>query len=265
MLLRHPSTPPSSRRARGMTLIEVLVGIAIGLVGMLVMFQILTVWDARTRANTAGGDAQVSGSIAMYNLERDLRLAGMGFGNADPSEVSCLNNVTGFDNTASAPVGFPFKPVLIVDNDATGQPDEIAVLYGNSPFQVTGATYTNATATNVRALNRTGFKAGDLAIITNRACNQWLVEVTDEPSSADSTTLTHAAGSYAHFYTNGAARPARYNQATGTGTTFTAGSVYNLGPAPARNSWRIVGDTLGSQLRHRRPPPSSAWPKAWST
>ena len=70
----------------------------------------------------------------MFNIERDVRLGGMGFGDAPASEVSCLSNITGFDNVASAPVGFPFKPVMIVDNDATGQPDEIAVLYGNSPF-----------------------------------------------------------------------------------------------------------------------------------
>ena len=37
--------PPGQRAPqRGMTLIEVLVGIAIGLVGMLVMFQTLSVW-----------------------------------------------------------------------------------------------------------------------------------------------------------------------------------------------------------------------------
>src|SRR4051794_5626731 len=91
---------PARRRARqrGMTLIEVLVGIAIGLVGMLVMFQTLSVWDARTRATNAGGDAQIAGSIAMFNIDRDVRLGGMGFGDASASEVSCLNNITGFDN-----------------------------------------------------------------------------------------------------------------------------------------------------------------------
>ena len=232
-------------RQRGMTLIEVLVGIAIGLVGMLVMFQTLSVWDARTRATNAGGDAQIAGSIAMFNIDRDVRLGGMGFGDALASEVSCLNNITGFDNVASAPIGFPFKPVIIVDNDGAGLPDEIAVLYGNSPFQVNQERYTNATASNMRALSRVGFRAGDLAIMTDRACSQWLVQVTDEPTAADDKTMTHGFGLYADFYSNGASKPARYNKATGTGATFTDGNVYNLGPAPHRNNWRIVGDTLG--------------------
>jgi type IV pilus assembly protein PilW len=241
----RPLTRTRRPRALGMTLIEVLVGIAIGLVGMLVMFQTLTVWDARTRATTAGGDAQIAGSIAMYNLERDIRLAGMGFGDAGSSEVSCPGNVNGFDNTASAPVGFPFRPVMIVDNDATGQPDEIAVLYGNSPFYVNHATYTNATANSVVALSRVGFRAGDLAIVTDRACTQWLVEVTDEPSAANPKTLSHNFGTYANFYTGGASQPARFNKATGTGGVFADGNVYNLGPSPHRNNWRVVADTLG--------------------
>ncbi len=232
----------------GMTLIEVLVGIAIGLIGMLVMFQTLTVWDARTRATTAGGDAQIAGSIAMYNLERDIRLAGMGFADADTNELSCAPgvNVSGVDNAASAVVGFPFKPVVIVDNDLTGQPDQIAVLYGNSPFFVSKETYTNATANDARTLSRVGFRAGDLAVMTDRACTQRLVQVTDEPSVGNDKLLTHdyGAGTYLDFYT-GTSKNVRYNTAAGTGTTFTAGNIYNLGPIPHRNNWAISADTLG--------------------
>lgn len=234
------------RSLRGMTLIEVLVGIAIGLVGMLVMFQTLTVWDARTRATTAGGDAQIAGSIAMYNLERDLRLAGMGFADADPGELSCpiTTNVTGVDNAASAAVGFPFKPVVIVDNDLTNQPDQIAVLYGNSPFFVSRETYTNATPTSARALSRVGFRAGDLAVMTDRACTQRLVQVTDEPGVGNDKVLAHGSGTYPDFYT-GTTKNVRYNTAAGTGTTFTEGNIYNLGPIPHRNNWAITADTLG--------------------
>ena len=49
-----------SKRSRGVTLIEVLVGIVIGLVAILVIFQTISVWDARTRASTSGGDAQIA-------------------------------------------------------------------------------------------------------------------------------------------------------------------------------------------------------------
>ena len=96
-------TPLRRRTAlnRGVTLIEVLVGIAIGLIGMLVMFQVVSVWDARTRVSTSSGDAQMAGSLAMYNLERDLKLAGMGFSTASAAEQGCLVNA--WDNVASGP------------------------------------------------------------------------------------------------------------------------------------------------------------------
>ena len=236
----NPNASMHLRSQRGMTLVEVLVGIAIGLVGMLVMFQTLTVWDARTRANNAGGDAQIAGSIAMYNIERDVRLGGMGFAGAEIAELGC--NVVGFDNTASAPVGFPLVPVRIVDNDLTDQPDQVIVFYGDAPFFDARESYTNATAVDARARSRVGFKAGDLAVMTDRACTQRLVQVTNNPTPADDKTLIHAAGSYTNFYT-GTTGPARFNTAAGTGAALVDGNVYNLGPIPRRNVWSIDAAT----------------------
>ena len=74
---------PRSHAQRGFTLIEVLVGLGIGLVGIVVMFRMVALWDTHTRSATSGSDTQVSGTLASYSLERDLRQSGMGFGNAD--------------------------------------------------------------------------------------------------------------------------------------------------------------------------------------
>ena len=115
-------TSACRRTSRGVTLIEILVGIVIGLIGMLVIFQTISVWDARTRVSTSSGDAQIAGSLAMFNLERDLRLAGMGFGTAGTAELGCTVNA--YDNSASAGgANFTLRPVNIVDGDPTGVPD----------------------------------------------------------------------------------------------------------------------------------------------
>src|ERR1019366_10178798 len=89
----------STSNSRGVTLIEILVGIVIGLIGMLVIFQTISVWDARTRVSTSSGDAQIAGSLAMFNLGRDLRLSRMGVGTAGTAELGCADNT--LLNTAS--------------------------------------------------------------------------------------------------------------------------------------------------------------------
>lgn len=236
---------------RGMTLVEVMVGMVIGLIGMLVIFQTVTLWDTRTRATSAGSDAQVTGTIAMYQLERDLRLAGQGFGTADTTVMGC--QVSGYDANASAAIGFPLTPVVIVDNDATNQPDQIATLYGTSPYFTTDQRYGAGSAHSIGTFDRTGFKSGDLAVISNTgnalpaSADCQLVEITDDSTPADPKTLSFNVVSYPHFYQNGANLPSRFNAAAGIGASFPSGKVFSLGPLPHRNVWTVAAGVLGKQ------------------
>lgn len=236
---------------RGMTLVEVLVGLAIGMIGMLVIFQTVSIWDARTRATSAGSDSQVTGSIAMFSLERDLRLAGQGFGTAPTAVMGCP--VRGFDGVASAPLLFPMTPVIIVDNDGINEPDQIATLHGTSPYFTAETTFGMVTATSVATYDRAGFKSGDLAVLANAGTGApgtadcQLVEVTDNASAADPKTLSFNLGSFAHFYNNGLSLPSRYNDGAGIGASFPSGTVYSLGPLPRRNLWMIASGVLGNR------------------
>ena len=58
---------------RGFSLIELMVGVLIGMIGIVVIFQMLDVSEKRKRTTGAGADAQISGTMALYSLERDLR------------------------------------------------------------------------------------------------------------------------------------------------------------------------------------------------
>jgi type IV pilus assembly protein PilW len=232
----------SQRRfERGVTLIEVLVGIAIGLIGLIVMFQMVSVWDARTRVSNASGDAQVAGTLAMFNLERDIRHGGMGFGTAGSGEVGCVVNA--FDNTASGAANFNLRPVNIVDGDGTGVPDQIQVLYGNSPFYAEKQEFTNATATTVATSLKYGFKPGDLAVMTDRASTCRLVQITDD-SSPDPFILAFNPGTFTSFYTNASA-PSRWNGSASM-PSIPTGNLYSLGPMPRLNNWSV--DTATTTL-----------------
>ena len=103
---------PRHSRSVGFSLIEVLVGIAISMVGMLVMYKTVTLWNSRTQATIAGGDAQIAGTLAIYALERDLKLAGMGFSQA-AGDMGCM--VQGKDNTTGQLISFPLQPIEIID------------------------------------------------------------------------------------------------------------------------------------------------------
>jgi type IV pilus assembly protein PilW len=232
-------------RSRGISLIEVLVGIVIGLIGMLVIFQTISAWDARTRVSTSSGDAQIAGSLAMFNLERDLRLAGMGFGTAGAPELGCVVNA--YDNSASGATNFTLRPVNIVDGDPAGVPDTIEVFYGNSPFFAKLQQFSGATANQLTAApSKYGFKRGDVAVITDTANNCRLLQITDDPAG-DDYTLAFATGNYISFYTN-VATPVRWNSASASMPAIAAGNLYNLGPAPRDDLWSV--DPTTGTLRY---------------
>ena len=228
--------------SRGVSLIEILVGIAIGLIGMLVMFQMVTVWDARTRVATSSGDAQIAGSVAMFTLDRDLKLAGMGFGNAGTAELGC--NVAAFDNNASGAANFFLRPITITDGDPTGQPDAIEVLYGDSAFFEQGEEFTNSTASTLATTTKFGFKPGDVAVVTDGANTCRLIQITDD-SSPDVHILSYATGSYTNYY-DGLTKPTRWNTTAASMPAISAGNIYSMGPSPRHNIWSV--DTTTTTL-----------------
>lgn len=63
---------------RGLTLIEILIGMAIGMIGMLVLFQVFAVTEGYARNATGSADAQQNGRFALFALERDIRHSGYG-------------------------------------------------------------------------------------------------------------------------------------------------------------------------------------------
>lgn len=233
---------PSPAHQRGLSLIEVLVGIAVGMIGILIIFQTMSVWDKHARTTTSGGDARMAGTLAIFNLERDLKAAGMGFALAASSVMGCDIQVKG------GAFSVPMTPVVITP-EATGAdtPDTIDVLHGNSAFFVTEEKFTASTQFTKKMKRRGGFKAGDLAVVAGDPAASGvlpchLIQVTDV-SDPDGVTLVHNPGDYTSHYT-GTAASGTFNPAGGTGAAFATGTVYNLGPMPQRNRWAVVDSAL---------------------
>ncbi len=244
--------PTSSRAlARGMSLIEILVGVAIALVATLVIFQVFSSSNASNRTTGGGNEAQISGNIGMFQLERDLKAAGMGFGTLLNAGTGCTVNGK---NSAGTALSFPLVPVLITPG-AAGVPDQIDVLYGNSPYVVAGRSFGSGTPYGVTTVSSGGIQPGDLAILTDSGtpptvCE--LVEITDN-SNADGLTVQHALGGYTDFYSGSLGKVPTHNL-THVAALNVTGMLYDLGPSPdpvhsavpqaALNQWRVSSGAL---------------------
>jgi type IV pilus assembly protein PilW len=229
------------RPMSGFSLIELMVSVVIGLLGIVVIFQVLSVWDARKRTTAAGSDAQVAGTIGMFALERDLKVAGYGLGRVLPTQLGCAVTAR---NKLGSNSNFALLPVQITQG-TSGAPDQITVLYGSSSYSTGGDQFTASTAMSKRLRYRVGFFAGDLVVVadgtpTSTAANCALVEITGN-SAADDRSVEHFNASYLPFGApvGASSQPANFNATAGTGTTFTAGYMYNLGPNPRRAVWQI--------------------------
>jgi len=242
--MRARTFRPSQRRSsRGLSLIEILVGVAIGLIGVVAIFQAVAVWTKHTQSTSSGGDAQVAGTLALFNIERDIKQAGHGFGKAATPVMGCQVAMN------QAPFGFALRPVQIAAG-AGGAPDQINVLYGDSSFFVDEGSVTGSTAISKTLKRRAGFKMGDLAVVAvnpgasaaTASCQ--LIEITND-LLPDGVTLAHTDIPYANFY-HGASAPAvtpRFNDPA-SAPLATVGTMYNLGPQPVLNRWWIQGNRV---------------------
>lgn len=113
------------RRQAGFTLIELMVGVVVGLLATLVIANVLSVAEGQRRSTTSGSDAQVNGGLAIYALQRQLKMAGYGLS----TEGASLGCALSAKINGAAPAGLPptLAPVIITQG-AAGAPDSVRIL-----------------------------------------------------------------------------------------------------------------------------------------
>ncbi len=170
---------------RGVTLIELMVGVVLGLLAVLVISQTMVFAEAQKRTTTNGADAQVNGTLSLYTLERDLKEAGYGL-TAINSSLGCEIR-SSYKGTAS---NFTLAPVVITMG-ASGAPDTVRVLGSSKENYSVPALIVKdhpANAANFFVNTGVGIADGDfmLAVPETPDASNWcsLFQVTDNKSGS---------------------------------------------------------------------------------
>lgn len=225
------------KRARGFTLIELLIAVALGLLATVVIAQVFLQSEGNKRSTTDGADAQVSGALALFTIQRDIEMSGYGMADM-PDALGCpvlgrydSNAVAGFQGAAD-----PLVPVLITPG-ADNASDSISIWSSGKqnfslPMKLT-ETHDNGGATFVVA-STMGVVSGDLLVAvpsTWAASGQSCAVMAATSGSLDSNTnISHGVANKWNVNAS-AIIPA---------TGFASGStLLNLGATPLRRTYSI--------------------------
>lgn len=117
----------SSRGESGFGLVEIMVGLVIGLITILVITQVLMSFEGQKRTTSGAGDAQTNGALALFSIEHEVRMAGYGF--VGPNNLYCPMGINIAYNDTVISDGAALEPVRIVDGGSG--PDMIVMVRGS--------------------------------------------------------------------------------------------------------------------------------------
>ena len=112
----------SSARAHGLSLVDLMVGLSIGMIATLVVLNVMVMFDARRRTTAGSTDAQIHGTFAGGWLARELRIAGHGLG-----PLSALGCTVHRAPAGTTDTSFVLAPLMIT-NGTAGAPDTLTIL-----------------------------------------------------------------------------------------------------------------------------------------
>ncbi len=217
---------PALRRPQsGFSLIEVMVGLAIGMATVVIMMQMLANSEASKRTTSGGNDAQMNGTIALYTLERDIRASGYGINafNILGCTVRFMTSVDG------ATVNIPLAPSTINPPNALVPPgdantDTLLVVYGNADGSSEGdPLISNSSAGTYQVSTGSAFAVGNIVIAQTAS--------RPTPCVLTSDVVVNITGSTLSVNPGVAGLPSQ-------------SIIYNLGSAPVAHAFAVRNGTL---------------------
>jgi type IV pilus assembly protein PilW len=131
----HPASMPCRRRQAGFSMVEILIGMVIAMIGVAIMMEVLLTSEQRSRTTTSGNEALSTGAVMLHMMQRDLVQAGFG--------LNASRLLTGCSLVMPTGATVPLAPVVINPPVAlvpAGDPntDTLLVFYGSDHGQPEG-------------------------------------------------------------------------------------------------------------------------------
>ena len=211
----------------GFSLIELMVGLLIGMLAIIVMMQVFSASESYKRTTTGGDDAQNNGAIALYGLQRDVQQSGFGVSAFPVIGCSVLLR-TGVTLASMSPVTINSAALPAAAHDANT--DTVTVVYGNANGAGEGELIQAQPATNlytVAAAAAGGGSPGAFAVD-----DKVIAEPVSRPSPC-SLAMSPVTGVVAA------------NVAVSTGVAgMSSGTLYNLGKSPRVMAYAVYKGNL---------------------
>ena len=154
---------------RGASIIELMVGVLIGMIVVAVVYNVLVMAEGYKRSTIGVADAQVTGQLTQFVVGRELANGG-------------ASMMTGVDELSRcSDWRLKALPAAITAGADANTSDELLVFYSTSPriaHPVRFSNYSNTTPTPFIVDSPNGFKPGDWVITTNRQLNCALTRAT---------------------------------------------------------------------------------------
>lgn len=245
---------------RGFGLVEIMVGLAIGMIASVVIFQVFSVSERQKRTTSGSADAQTTGAFSLYSIERDAKMAGFGLEansvGACTKIYSYFNNGSG-DSTISQ---FDSPAAISIKDGAGSAADEIQIIYFSNPsdanFMIPSSTTLAETmpsaSAELKVTNVSGCAKDTLAMLQKDGiCT--VIELTQVQTTAQLGHLQHNPGG------SGSPAAPEYNPSVpymtaGNWPAYEKGATVRCGlGTPVSRTYRITAGSLEFQDSNTAP------------
>ncbi len=155
---------PATRHQRGFSLIEMMIGLTIALMGLAAVSQVMMTFSKKRTAITQVSAAQDNGVMALYRMEKEISQAGYGL-----VAQSGLPTLQGCATITDGSNSFSPVPARITDGDTDS--DQITVVYAYSTTGLPGTELSASggytmTSSQYNVRSNVGFSDGDKIVST---------------------------------------------------------------------------------------------------